>query len=213
MAEAIVELTSLVKSKHVPDRWYAEFSTGETLEVNVALIADFSLYTGRELAAEEFAALKKRTASVRAKARALRILGQRQMSQKELEDRLIERGESPEDASEAVRYLADLGLMDDGEYAASIVRHYAARGYGKGRIRQEFYRRGVPKELWEEALRELPEGTEAIDGLIERRLRGTEPDRRELKRLTDMLLRRGYGWEEIRSAMARYADTEELTDE
>ena len=207
------KVEKLIQSKRVEGRWYVELEDGETVKASVALIADFSLYSGRILTDEEYEGLKRAAARMNAKARAMRVLGARMLSKKALYDKLVEKGERDEDAAEAVDYLEALGILDDAEYAGSIVRHYAARGYGKGRIREEFYRRGVPKDVWDEALNELPEDTDAIDTLIARKLRGGEPDQKELKRLTDMLLRRGYAWGEIKSALNRYSIAEELPDE
>ena len=68
------------------------------------------------------------------------------------------------------------------------VRHYAAKGYGAGRIRSELYRRGIPRELWDDALQELPEQDDQIDALLRRRLRSDTPDRDELRRASDYLL-------------------------
>lgn len=86
------------------------------------------------------------------------------------------------------------------------VRHYAAKGYGAGRIRSELYRRGIPREAWDDAMQELPEQDEQIDALLRRRLRSDTPDRDELRRASDYLYRRGFGRDEIRAAIARYQD-------
>lgn len=206
-------VTKLTESKNVKDRWYADLDTGESLKLSLALIADFSVYTGRRFEEEELEALRAAASKMNAKARALRMLGARAMSRKELTDKLLEKGETPEDAAEAADYLEAVGYLNDAQYAASLVRHYAQRGYGPGRVRQELYRRGVPRELWEEALGELPEDTDTLDALIERRLRGREADPRELKRLTDMLLRRGFSWSEIKAALGRLSLTEVTEDE
>lgn len=206
-------VTKLTQSQKLKDRWYADFDTGESLAVNVALIADFSLFTGRELTDPEFAALTAAVSKMEAKARALRLLGARPMSRRELTDKLQEKGVTPEDAQEAADYLERLGYLNDAQYAASLARHYSQKGYGPARVRQELYRRGVPRELWEEALAELPEDTKALDSLIDRRLRGTQPDRKELRRLTDMLLRRGFSWGQVKSALNRYDFSEGISDE
>ena len=208
-------VTRLTQSQRVKDLWYAEFDTGESVSVSLALIADWSLFTGRELTEEEFSGFCAAASKMNARAHALRLLGTRPMSRKELTDKLREKGESGEDADSAADYLESVGYLDDAQYAAALARHYAHKGYGAGRVRQELYRRGVPKEYWESALAELPEDTDAIDTLIDRRLRGAEPDRKELKRLTDMLLRRGFSWGEIRSALGRYEfyDFSEETDD
>ena len=122
---------------------------------------------------------------------------------KELRDRLTQKGETPEDAADAVDWLRDLRLLDDAEYAAMCVRHYAGKGFGEMRIRNELYRRGVPKDLWEEALAELPEQDDTVDALLRRKLRGSVTDRDALRKATDYLYRRGFGREEIRAAVER----------
>ena len=66
--------------------------------------------------------------------------------------------------------------------------------------------RGIPRELWDDAMQELPEQDEQIDALLRRRLRSDTPDRDELRRASDYLYRRGFGRDEIRAAIARYQD-------
>ena len=89
-------------------------------------------------------------------------------------------------------------------YAAAIARHYAAMGYGAGRVRQELSRRGVPRELWEEALALLPDPAEAIRALLCKRKRPTSP--KDSKRLSDALLRRGFSWQEICPVLRCWTD-------
>ncbi len=201
-----MKITKLTQSKKVPDRYYLTLDDGSELKINVAIIADFSLFTGRELTEEELSSLKQRAGESAAKARALKIVNARPVSKAELYERLIEKGESEENAAMATEWMQSLGFINDKEYALLLARHYAAKGYGEGRIKNEFYRRRVPKELWEEALLELPPTDNAIDKFITSRLKGREPDKKELKRLTDALLRRGFGWDEIKSALSRYND-------
>ncbi len=50
----------------------------------------------------------------------------------------------------------------------------------------------------------MPETEEKIHRLIRSRLKSSNPDRAELKRLVDYLFRRGFTWEEIKSALNRY---------
>jgi SOS response regulatory protein OraA/RecX len=39
--------------------------------------------------------------------------------------------------------MEELRLIDDERYAGLVARHYASKGYGLLRIREELYRRGV----------------------------------------------------------------------
>lgn len=128
-------------------------------------------------------------------------------SEKELRDKLAQKGVAPADVETVVALCLDYGFLDDGEYAAMIVRHYAAGGYGPGRIRMELKKRGVPPECWADALEEFPEGHETIDRLLRSRLRGKDPeDRKERDKAANALFRKGYSWDDIRAAMERLRD-------
>lgn len=125
-------------------------------------------------------------------------------SEKELRDKLAQKGASPEDIETVVALCVDYGFVNDGEYASMIVRHYASAGYGPGRIRMELKRRGVPPDYWEEAMEEFPEGNETIDRLLAARLRGKDiSDRKERDKAANALFRKGYSWDDIRAAMER----------
>ena len=193
----------MIKSPHIQNRYILEFEDGTSLKIHLNLIADFGLFTGRVLEKDEYEELKQAAEKTNAKSRALRIAGSRAMSKKEIADRLVEKGESDETAEETAQWLEEIGAVNDREYAAMIVRHYSRKGYGTGKIKSELYRRKVSVELWEEAFEELPQDTDAIDRLVRARLSGKEDDPRAVKKVTDMLFRRGYRWEEIREALRR----------
>ena len=132
-----------------------------------------------------------------AKKRALRLLERRDYSRKELILKLTEKGEPLEDAEAVADRMMELGVISDERYSRMLVRHYASKGYGLCRIKQELYRHGIHTDLWEEALEELPSQEEVIDKLFRSKLRSSSPDRNEIKKATDALLRRGFSWSEI----------------
>ncbi len=139
-----------------------------------------------------------------AKKKALSLLEKRDYSRGELIGRLTDKGFALEDAEAAADRLCELRLIDDAKYAGMVVRHYAAKGFGAARIRQELYKRRVPRELGDEALSELPEQDDTLDILLRGCLRGGETDRDALRRASDALRRRGFSWEEISAAVERY---------
>lgn len=141
-----------------------------------------------------------------AKTRALRLLERRDYSRKELILKLTEKGESLEDAEAVADRMVELGVISDERYSRMLVRHYAAKGYGACRIKQELYRHGIHTDLWEEAMEELPPPAsqeEIIDKLLRRKLRSSDPDRNEIKKATDALLRRGFSWSEVSASKQR----------
>jgi len=195
----ITELREIASGKFV-----VGFSDGSEMKLSLDTVADLTLFKGRELEADEFLQLQARASLSSCKERALRIIGARPFSKKELFDRLVEKGELPDNAEECVEWLTGLHYLDDAQYAGMIVRHYTVKGYGIQKIRSELYRHGVPKALWDEAIEEMPETDDKPYELLCRKLKSDEPDRAELKKATDMLFRRGFTWDEIKAAVNKY---------
>lgn len=195
----------LEPSRHVRGRFLVWFE-GETdpLKVTENEVVTFALVPGRTLEEEDLGRLKEAGGLSSAKARGARMLGERPLSRRELTRRLMEKGEAPEHAQAAVDWLEELGALNELEYARSIVRHYTARGYGAQKLRQEFQRRGVPREIWDQALEEQSDPVDRVVSFLEKKLRGQTKDPKLLKRATDALLRRGFRWEEIRAGLSRY---------
>ena len=182
---------------------------GEEIKTTLNVVTDLRLYAGRELDGEELKELRAASRSALARNRAMELLSRRPMSEKELIDKLIRKGEDEETAADCARWLRENGFLNDESYAAAVARHYAAKGYGPGRVRAELSRRGVDRELWDDTIQAMPENTDKLDRFIAARLTDPE-DRDQVRKVSAALYRRGYSWEEIRSALGRFhAETEE----
>ena len=176
---------------------------GGEIRTTLGVVTELRLFNGRELDGDALNRLQQQSGRALAREKALQLISQRQMSRRELGRKLKEKGFAPETADYCVDWVTERGLLNEESYAAAIVRHYAAKGYGESRIRQELQRRGLPRELWEGALAAMPEDTSKIDRFIAQRL--TDPnDRDAVRKLTAALFRRGFGTEEIRGALARF---------
>ena len=204
-------MLTLIELKQTgPEQFLARFDNGEEIRTTLSIVADLDLYSGKSFTSEAFDSVKMASGLSKCKQRALRIIGARPMSSKELFDRLKEKGETPENAEQTVHWLTDLRLLNDADYAAMCVRHYAAKGYGPGKIRNEFYRRGIPKDLWDEALLAMPEQDDQIDRLLRKMLHSPASSRDELRKAADYLYRRGFHRDEIQAAIQRYCDESEV---
>lgn len=201
----------LEPSKHVQGRFLVWFEgEADPIRVTENEVLAFALYQGRELEEETCAELTRAGSRSGAKARGAQMLGARPLSKQELTKRLQQKGESEEDALLAADWLEEIGALNDLDYARSIVRHYTARGYGGQKLRFELQRRGIDRSLWEQALEEQDDPVDRVLRFLDSRLKGDVPDQKQLKRVTDALLRRGFRWEEVRSGLARYgAEIEE----
>ena len=144
--------------------------------------------------------------------KALALLDRRDYGSAELCAKLVEKGAEPDDAALAVARMVELGFVNDSNYAAMVVRHYAAKGYGRARIREELRKRRVPRELWDAALCELPEQADTVERLLAAKLRGRAPEGDDLRRACAALIRRGFSWEEVSSAAKRLSHGLELDE-
>lgn len=187
-----------------PKKFAVGFSDGSVIKLSLDAVSDLSLFQGKELSEEELSELNSRASLSSCKERALRIIAAKPMSCGELYSRLTEKGETPENAEECIEWLLERHYLDDRQYAGMIVRHYAGKGYGIHKIKAELYRRKIPKEIWEDALSEMPENEDAVYELLRHKLKSTSPDRAELKKAADALYRRGFSWDEIRAAIDRF---------
>ena len=187
------------------DRLLLRLADGGELRCGPQELLDFGLRAGMELSEEALEKLREACEYWAVRRRAAALAADRAMSAGELRRKLREKGAPPEMAEKAADWLLDLGVLDERAYAAMVVRHYAARGYGRRRVEQELRRRELPRETWEEALEELPDSRDQLDELVRKRLGDAPADRKALGRLASALMRRGYSWEEVRAAIARCA--------
>ena len=198
-----MRIERLESSKHKRGRVLVFLEDGACLKITEQELLDFGLRAGDDLNEATLARLKEAAGVSNVKATAADIIGKRAMSRASLEKKLKEKGASEADARYAAEWLEAIGAINDADYAALLVRHYGEMGYGPARVRDKLYEKGVPRELWEDALEQLPEGGEQIDRFLQGKLRGRMPEEKEKKRLTDALLRRGYFWGDVKAAWNR----------
>lgn len=190
-------------SRHKKGRVLVFLEDGACLKTTEQELLDFGLRAGDELDEPGLKRLKEAAGVSNVKAAAAELIGKRAMSRAALEKRLKEKGASEAEARYAAEWLEAIGAIDDADYAALLAQHCARQGYGPARVREKLRAKGVPRELWDDALDQLPDPAEQIDRFLQSKLRGGLPDEKGKKRLTDALLRRGYSWGDVKAAWNR----------
>ena len=194
-------------------RHMVTFSDGSVLRLYRRTVEDFGLYVGLELTDAEMKDLRIAAEKMSAKMRAVRIVAASNVSKTDLEQRLIRKGESQSSAREAVQWMEDLNLVDDGETARQLVQQCIRKGYGKQRAKQALYEKQIPKDLWEDALADYPDMTDAITAYLRSHLQDSR-DPKQQKKAVDALLRRGHTYSQIsRSLRSLDLDTDEFPEE
>ena len=199
-------------SRHKKGRILVFLEDGACLKITEQELLDFGLRSGDDLDQEALGRLKEAAGVSNTRAAAADLIGKRAMSRRDLERKLQEKGASGAEARYAAEWLEAIGALNDAEYAAALARHYSRLGYGPARVREKLYEKGVPRELWEDALEELPEDGGQVDAFLRNKLRGRVPDEKEKRRLTNALLRRGFPWGEGKSAWRRMGEEIEQED-
>lgn len=202
----MMRIERIEASKHKRGRILVFLEDGACLKITEQELLDFGLRSGDQLDQEALGRLKEAAGVSNTRAAAADLIGKRAMSRRDLERKLQEKGASGAEARYAAEWLEAIGALNDAEYAAALARHYSRLGYGPARVREKLYEKGVPRELWEDALEELPEDGGQVDAFLRNKLRGRTPDEKEKRRLTNALFRRGFPWGEVKAAWRRLGE-------
>lgn len=208
-----MKVESLKTSPDRAGRYWVTFDDGSKMGLYRQTVEDFALYSGKELDEQEAEALRTAAGQMSAKMRAVRIVSAASVSRRDLEARLVRKGEDPKQAKEAVAWMEDLHLVDDRATAEQVVSSCISKGYGLMRAKQALYEKRIPKEYWDEALADYPDQTEKITAFLKSRL-DADSDEKQVRRAVDALIRRGHNYGAIRRALdALSFDTEDFQEE
>lgn len=188
-------------------------SDGTVIRLYRQTVEDFGIYPGMELTDEQMNDLRAAAGQMSAKMRAVRIVAASSVSKRDLEQRLIHKGEDPGHAKNAVQWMADMDLLDDRKTAEQVVQRCISKGYGIARAKQALYEKRIPKEYWDDVLECYPDQQDAIVDYLRTRLHGST-DAKELRKAIDALLRRGHSYNRIRRGLEQLElETDGLPEE
>jgi len=100
---------------------------------------------------------------------ALRALRHRDLSARELDERLQAKGFEESDRDDALATLERTGLLDDRRFAENRARSLAARGAGDAAIRHALATAGVASELLEDVFETIEPEAERARSIAARR--------------------------------------------
>ena len=151
---------------------------------------------------------RRRRAELTPTQRALGLLTRREHSRQELMRKLTTRGVEPDDAQAVIEKLSNSGWQDDARFAALLVRSRANTGFGPVRIRAELVTHALAADIIVVAL-DTFEGDwsdNAKDLLRRRHPAALSGDRAAQRKAADFLLRRGFGMDQVRTALQANPD-------
>ena len=209
----MMRIDSISEKPDRAGRYCIRFSNGSTMRLYRQTVEDFGLYTGLELTAQQLSDLRNAAGQMSAKMRAVRIVSASSVSKRDLQERLVRKGESEDQAREAVQWMEDLHLVNDRNTAEQVVHSCISKGYGLQRAKQALYEKRIPKRYWEEALADYPDQYEKIEAFLQSRL-DADSDQKQIRKAIDALIRRGHSYGTIRSVLNGLSfDTDEIYED
>lgn len=190
MPERIVE-----RKPRPRDRVFIRLSGGRFFAIPEEAAA--ALVVGAELSDDDVDRLDRLGQWIRGRDRAVRLLALRARSKREVEDTLRTMGISDAVRGGIVADLEESGLIDDARLAREFVSiKKDVRHAGPHRLRADMKKRGLRREVVEQALSDYGAGEqEAIArALVEKRTGGGPVDERLVRRVTGMLTRKGFDY-------------------
>ena len=178
--------------------------------IDATLLAEKGLSQGDNISSEGFCELVSESYYRRAKSRALWYLSRGDLAEKELYKKLVKI--FPQTASaRAVAKIKELGYIDDEKYALRLAENLLkVKRVGAREALAVMTLKGIDRDIAKYALEDTECDTVAvIKELVLKKYKNRLGDKKELQKVVAALARRGYGFSDIRSALAELdADAE-----
>ncbi len=197
------------------DKVHIHIGDSYFMTVDYAYLADLGIYDGMSVDGVDLDELKDKICKRRAYNKAVDLLSRRDHSKKELTDKLVAKGHG-EYACYAAEKLERYGYLDDRRFASLFANELIRlKSYGKRRVEQELYRKGIDREIISDVLSECDFPTENLTVLIERKYLKYLSDEKGINKTVNALLRLGYSYSQIKDAIKELINREEFetTDE
>ncbi len=201
-------ITSVTKQKNRQNRVSVfidnKFAFGMT-EVDALF---YHIKEGEQISPERYNYILNELIYVKARDKAIKLLGFSARTEKELMKRLST-DYSPEICERVIEMLKGYGYINDRDYAVSYINDsFKYKGWGKRRILSNLKAKGIKEEEAFNALDEadLNEEEKAFE-LLKKRLKGNStPDSKEKAKYYRFLLGRGFSYDVINSVFYRLTD-------
>ena len=190
--------------------------TADNFEVAEYLISREFWYWGRlqngsDISEEEYLGMDRSASLSRAIARMKGILSYSGVSRRTLIQKLKGYDFSEEICVCAADYAVDHGMVREDVQVEHAIDTYLHRKYwGRRRITAELSAKGYPREVIDNALAQIPEEDfmRALHVILVRKYGEIPADPQEKQKMILSLLRMGYSGNEIKDALASFADAE-----
>ncbi len=203
----------LTYKKGKQDKIHISVDGEYSFTVDETYFLSMGIYNGKEVDSDELEEIRETVNVRRAYNYAVSLLARRDHSEKELMTKLTQKGYT-DGAEKAIDKLRVGGYVSDERFARLYVRELRTlKKYGKRRIEQELYRKGIDRDIISEVLDETNFDESELVTLIERKYGRYLGNEKGIQKTVNGLLRMGYGYGEIRDALKTINENSEFDNE
>ncbi len=145
---------------------------------------------------------------------ALNVVGFKDRTEKEIREKLTQKGYDENTIEEEILFLKNYGFIDDSRYAERFT-HDAIniKKWGRARIKTELLRKGIEREIVEntieDAFSEIDD--ERLISEMQKRFKNSDfSNIKERTRIFNFYMRRGFSPDEIKGAMNRMCSFDDI---
>jgi len=191
-----------------------EFESGGECLLDRDVCVNHALCCEMELESEDLKELQSESDFVRAKSRALWYLDRSDYTEKAIYQKLTRAGFGQKTAAAVVARLVELDLINDRRFANRFFERCTEHNISKREALHKMYEKGVPYDLAKEVLQngEVNE-EEQIKNLLEGKYSSKLNGENGKQKVFAALVRKGFSYSAIRSAMNNYFDELEFCEE
>ncbi|TCO74819.1 recombination regulator RecX [Marinisporobacter balticus] len=177
------------------------------LGVDQEIIYTLGLKKGQEVETKKLESIIGEEIYLKAKSKALKLLHFASRTEKEMREKLAKHEYEEQTIDRVLTFLKEYEFIDDEKFTKHMVKSKAnGEKYGKNRIKQELYRKGIDKELIENTIIEeldLKIEYENALSLAEKKMRTIkDTDRKKVyEKLGRYLAYRGYDYDIIKKVI------------
>ncbi|MBR6618627.1 MAG: regulatory protein RecX [Oscillospiraceae bacterium] len=208
-----------IREIHKEKTFYAVSAGDGVYEIDGELLRRYGMQEGMECDGDTLLELHQKSRFRRAYRRACYLLDERDYSYSMMYQKLMRTYQDRELCNSVMQQLVQCGSINDRRYAERLAEYLVvSKRYGIFRARQEMLRRGLEKNLVEDALDGWEDAAEEnIPAVLEKKYARylTDPkDWKAREKVVAGMARLGYNYRDVKAAIEEYfADWDEDEDE
>jgi regulatory protein len=177
------------------------------LACDAELVYVYNIFKGKKVELEELKEVVNEDNYIKCKNQALRIIEKSYKTEKQIYDKLIDKGYGEKTVKRTMEFLKQYDLINDEKYVNMYIKDKVS-SQGKNRIKYDLIKKGIVESMVSEKLKEIDDSIEEATALILAHkkyniiIKTKDDNRKVYKILGDYLIRSGYNSDIVQKTLS-----------